>query len=262
VHLKKRLLQQIIGDFGAACQMPQIPAHSRRELGVDLLKCFQRSALVTDHQGAEFLISFAHYSTLCRERRVCDRVPAGKSIFRNRVTGGMQRANIRQASETPPETRAGNTTSPKPATKLELNRGQSMKLLVPFLLSVFPLSSLAQSQPPSPQPPSGVLPPKTTDVMAILTVKQGVTRQQIMAVMPDEIRETVKLYLDGKIRQWYSRGDGKGVIFLIDAKTVDEARAIIDTLPLSKVNLMDHEYIPVGPLMPLAALIGAGPARQ
>ncbi len=40
-----------------------------------------------------------------------------------------------------------------------------------------------------------------------------------MAIMPSEIRETVKLYLDGKIRQWYSRGDGKGVIFLIDAKT-------------------------------------------
>jgi len=25
---------------------------------------------------------------------------------------------------------------------------------------------------------------------------------------------------------------------------------------------MDHEYIPVGPLMPLTALIGGGPARQ
>jgi len=98
--------------------------------------------------------------------------------------------------------------------------------------------------------------------MVILTVKQGVTRQQIMNIMPDEIRATVKLYLDGKIRQWYSRGDGKGVIFLIDAKTVDEAHAIMDTLPLSKENLMDHEYIPVGPLLPLTALIGGGPARQ
>ena len=74
--------------------------------------------------------------------------------------------------------------------------------------------------------------------------------------MPDEIRATVKLYLDGKIRQWYSKGDGKGVIILIDAKTVDEAHAIIDAMPLSKENLVDHEYIPVGPLMPLAALIG------
>ena len=61
--------------------------------------------------------------------------------------------------------------------------------------------------------------------MVILTAKQGVTPQQIMAVMPYEIRATVKLYLDGKIRQWYSRGDGKGVIFLVDAKTEDEARA-------------------------------------
>jgi hypothetical protein len=98
--------------------------------------------------------------------------------------------------------------------------------------------------------------------MVILTIKQGVTRQQIMNIMPDEIRATVKLYLDGKIRQWYSRGDGRGVIFLIDAKTVDEAQAIMDTLPLSKENLMDHEYIPVGPLMPLGALIGGVQARQ
>jgi len=98
--------------------------------------------------------------------------------------------------------------------------------------------------------------------MVILTAKQGVTPQQIMNVMPAEIRATVKLYLDGKIRQWYSRGDGKGVIFLIDAKTVDEAHAVIDTMPLSKENLADHEYIPVGPLVPLTALIGGEPARQ
>jgi hypothetical protein len=103
-----------------------------------------------------------------------------------------------------------------------------------------------------------VAPPKTTEVMVILTAKQGVTGQQIMAIMPSEIRETVKLYLDGKIRQWYSRSDGKGAIFLIDAKTQDEARAVMETLPLSREQLVDHEYIPVGPLMPLLGLLGPG----
>ncbi len=103
---------------------------------------------------------------------------------------------------------------------------------------------------------------RTTEVMVILTVKQGVTRQQIVNIMPAEIRATVRLYLDGKIRQWYSRGDGKGVIFLIDAETADDARAVVDTMPLSKENLMDHEYIPVGPLVPLTVLIGDGPPRQ
>jgi hypothetical protein len=75
-----------------------------------------------------------------------------------------------------------------------------------------------------------------------------------MAVIPEEIRATVKLYLDGKIREWYSRGDGKGVVFLIEAKTENEARDIVEALPLAKEQLMDQQYIPVGPLMPLRAL--------
>jgi hypothetical protein len=32
----------------------------------------------------------------------------------------------------------------------------------------------------------------------------------------------------------------------------------METLPLAKEQLMDHQYIPVGPLMPLRALIGPG----
>lgn len=138
-----------------------------------------------------------------------------------------------------------------------------MKLLFPFLLSLLPAAAvLAQNQEPAPQPPSGAPTPKTTAVMVILTAKAGVARQQIMNVMPAEIRATVKLYLDGRIRQWYSRGDGRGVVFFLDVKTVDEAHAIMDALPLSKENLMDHEYIPVGPLLPLGILMGGAPAQQ
>jgi len=130
-----------------------------------------------------------------------------------------------------------------------------MKFLLPFILSAYPFAAAAQSQLASGRLPSDAPTPKTTEVMVILTVKEGVTRQQIMSIMPAEVRATVKLYLDGTIRQWYSRGDGKGVIFLIDAKTVEEAHAVIDAMPLSKENLVDHEYIPVGPLMPLMALL-------
>jgi hypothetical protein len=103
--------------------------------------------------------------------------------------------------------------------------------------------------------------PTTTGVMVILTAKAGVTREQVMAVMPAEIRETVQLYLNGKIREWYSRGDGRGVIFLLDTRDVAEAHTIMEGLPLAEQNLMDHEYIAVGPLLPLRLLI-ANPARQ
>jgi len=134
--------------------------------------------------------------------------------------------------------------------------------MIPFLMAALPVASVAQSR-------SGGVPsvaiPKTTEVLVVQTAKQGITPQQIqqiMAVMPAEIRATVKLYFDGKIRQWYSRGDGKGVVFLVDAKTEDEARAVMETLPLAKEQLMDHQYVPVGPLMPLRALMGDGPAQE
>ena len=133
-----------------------------------------------------------------------------------------------------------------------------MKFIIPFLAAALPVAAFAQSQSGQGPGAPGVALPKTTEVMVLMTPRQAVTRQQIMAVMPSEIRETVKLYLDGKIHQWYSRGDGKGVIFLIDAKTEDEARAVMETLPLAIEHLVDHEYIPVGPLMPLMGLIGAG----
>lgn len=98
--------------------------------------------------------------------------------------------------------------------------------------------------------------PTTTGVFVILTSKPGVTREQIASILPNEVRDTVKLYLDGRIREWYSRGDARGVIFLLDSKNVEDARALMESLPLSKEGLMDYEYIPVGPLMPLRFLIG------
>lgn len=130
-----------------------------------------------------------------------------------------------------------------------------MKSIVLFLMAILPLAAAAQSQPSAASDLPAIAIPKTTAVLVIQTPRQGVTVSQVMAVIPDEIRATVKLYLDGKIREWYSRGDGKGVVFLVDAQTEDQARAIMETLPLAKEQLMSHEYIPVGPLMPMRALL-------
>ncbi|HKT17546.1 MAG TPA: hypothetical protein VJR47_05860 [Stellaceae bacterium] len=102
----------------------------------------------------------------------------------------------------------------------------------------------------------------TTGVFALLTAKPGVKRERVMAVMPAEIRATVQLYLEGKIREWYAREDGKGGVFLLNAGGVAEAKSIMESLPLAKEDLLDHEYIPVGPLMPLRLLLGSQSAKQ
>jgi hypothetical protein len=35
----------------------------------------------------------------------------------------------------------------------------------------------------------------------------------------------------------------------------------MESLPLAKENMLDHEYIPVGPLMPLRLLLRSAPAK-
>ncbi len=118
--------------------------------------------------------------------------------------------------------------------------------------------SVSAQAPPTPTP--------TTAVLVNLTIKAGVDRSQVMKVMPDEVRATVQLYLDGKIQQWYSRSDGRGVLFIMNATTIAEAKALMETLPLSKANLNDLEFTALGPLSPLRVLTapaanGAGSNR-
>lgn len=121
------------------------------------------------------------------------------------------------------------------------------------LAAVLLCASPAAAQTPAPQAP-------TTGVLTTLTVKSDVQRADIMKVMPTEVRDTVRLYLDGKIAQWWARGDGRGVVFILNAATVADAKAIIDTLPLSKAGLATFEYVALTPLTPLRMLIAEPPS--
>ncbi len=135
------------------------------------------------------------------------------------------------------------------------------KFVVMLTLTLMGATSMTDPSVAQTQAISQAMSPTTTGVMVILTVKAGVTREQVMAVMPAEIRQTVQLYLDGKIREWYSRGDGRGVVLFVDARDLAGAHAIMEDLPLARQDLMDHEYIAIGPLLPLRLLM-ANPERR
>ena len=76
----------------------------------------------------------------------------------------------------------------------------------------------------------------------------------------DVSTHTVKLYLDGKISQWFARADGRGVVFILNAATVAEAKAITDTLPLAKAGIATFDYVALTPLTPLRMLIAEPPS--
>ena len=117
------------------------------------------------------------------------------------------------------------------------------------------LTSLGPVRPAPAAAQPGAAPLPTTVVMVNLTVKPDIDRALLASTMPSEIRDTVQAYLDGKIQQWFGRSDGRGVMFLVNASSVAEAKALMDALPLAKQGLANFEFTPLGPLGPMRLLL-------
>lgn len=121
-------------------------------------------------------------------------------------------------------------------------------------LLLAPLPASAQAAPAA----SGV---PTTRVLAIGHITReasGMPAESRRAIMPQEVKATVNLYLAGKIDQWFVRQDGQGVVFLLNATSTAEAEAMLADLPLAKAHRMSFDLMPLGPLSPLRFLMGDG----
>src|SRR3974390_3357464 len=76
----------------------------------------------------------------------------------------------------------------------------------------------------------------TTKILAIGTINPGFEQSQVFAVLPQEVQETVDLYLDGKIEQWYSLQGKPGVAFIINVTDPAAAHEMLERLPLGQKN--------------------------
>ena len=103
---------------------------------------------------------------------------------------------------------------------------------------------------------ASIPPTPTTRILAIGTVNPGVDPAAVRAILPTEVRETVKLYLDGKIDQWFSLQGRNGVAFMLNVTDPAAAQEMLEKLPLGQAHLMSFELIPLAPLNPLRQLQG------
>ena len=129
-----------------------------------------------------------------------------------------------------------------------------IRLLSSLALGSTAIATMLQAQSPS-EPPSPFPAVPTTKVLAIGHISANMTAGGRKRIMPDEVSSTVRLYLSGKIDQWYVRKDRNGVVFLMNVNTVEEAHTLLEALPLGKAKLMEFELIPLGPLSPLNILL-------
>ena len=100
----------------------------------------------------------------------------------------------------------------------------------------------------------------TTRILAVGAIVPGADVRQVLAILPSEARATTELYLAGKIDQWYSQQDKRGVVFILNVTDLKTAQDMLEALPLGQAHLMKFELTPLGPLAPLRTLV-ASPAK-
>lgn len=132
------------------------------------------------------------------------------------------------------------------------------KSLLYLSLLVGGTSAIAQT--PTALPGMATVP--TTKVLAIGSLTGKGTPADATGMMSQEVPATVRLYLAGKIDSWYVRKDTRGVVFLMNVTTIEEAHELLEKLPLGVAGLMKFDLIPIGPLSPLNYLLQPPPAAK
>jgi hypothetical protein len=126
---------------------------------------------------------------------------------------------------------------------------QTFTRLIALGFLLLPL--MCEAQTPANPPPAV----PTTKILAIGKLTVPRSPELIKLLASKELPATVRLFLAGKIDQWYSLKEGNGVVFILNLSSVEEARATVEALPFGQAKVMTFDLIPIGPLSPLALLL-------
>jgi hypothetical protein len=132
-------------------------------------------------------------------------------------------------------------------------------VLAAALVAITPAASRAQADPGAKPPLSAALAVPTTKLLAIGSFTAKATPDVWRPILPSEMRETARLYLAGKIDQWYVKQDQSGVVFIMNLTDPKEAHELLAKLPFGRGGFMEFEIIPLGPLSPLRTLLSGPP---
>lgn len=92
-------------------------------------------------------------------------------------------------------------------------------------------------------------------VIAIGSLVKPISDEQRLQIMPREVPHTLKLYLEGTLEQFWYVTDDPGVVFLMSVESVEQAKTILNGLPLVIEGFAKYEVKPVAPLAPLGFLL-------
>jgi hypothetical protein len=132
-------------------------------------------------------------------------------------------------------------------------------VLAAALVAISPTAARAQANTGTKPPLSAAFAVPTTKLLAIGSFTAKAAPNVWRPILPSEMRETARLYLAGKIDQWYVKQDQSGVVFIMNLTDRKEAHELLAKLPFGQGGLMEFQIIPLGPLSPLRTLLSGPP---
>lgn len=70
---------------------------------------------------------------------------------------------------------------------------------------------------------------------------------EFAAVIPEETEAVRRLYADGVVRQIWLRDDVRGAALIVEANSLEAARAVVDALPLAQRAMSSFTVIALKP---------------
>jgi hypothetical protein len=132
----------------------------------------------------------------------------------------------------------------------------SMGAVAAALVAISPIASRAQTYTGAKPPLSAALAVPTTKLLAIGSFTAKAAPNVRRPILPSEMRETARLYLAGKIDQWYVKQDQSGVVFIMNTDP-KEAHELLAKLPLGQGGLMEFQIISLAAISPIASFAQA-----
>ena len=83
--------------------------------------------------------------------------------------------------------------------------------------------------------------------VSICSPVDGAGMDQFQPYLDAEVRYGWDNYKNGTFREMYFRQDVLGVVVMVEADSLDAARAAVENFPLARAGLVSFETIPVGP---------------
>jgi muconolactone delta-isomerase len=83
-------------------------------------------------------------------------------------------------------------------------------------------------------------------ILVIMDLVPGTTQAQIGPYLKEEAARAWELHKQGIFRDMNFRTDKPGVVNIIESPSLEEAKKVLNTLPLAKAGFMTFQVIPLG----------------